>query len=76
MASASTTVAPSDSNMRATVLFPEPPVGGELRFEFPLKEREITLEHRTRRIRARLRGHAVVAMENFGADLTYFEPLA
>jgi hypothetical protein len=57
------------------LFFPQPPIGGELTFDFPLKEREIVLEHRTRRIRTRLRGDEVVAMENFGADLTYFEPL-
>jgi hypothetical protein len=57
------------------LLVPQPPVDAKLTFEFPLKEREIVLEHRTRRIRARLRGEEVVAMENFGADLTYFEPL-
>jgi hypothetical protein len=37
--------------------------------------REITLRHRTRDIRAHLRGDAVVAMDNFDADLTYFDPV-
>jgi hypothetical protein len=36
---------------------------------------ELALAHRTRTIRARLRGDTVVAMENFGADLTFFDPL-
>ena len=38
-------------------------------------EHEIELRHRTRTIRARLRGHEVVAMEDVGADLTFFPPL-
>ena len=40
---------------------------------FPLRHQEIMLSHRTRDIRVRLRGDEVVAMDNFGADLTYFE---
>ncbi|MDB5056956.1 MAG: hypothetical protein JWO59_428 [Chloroflexi bacterium] len=50
----------------------EPPVNRALRIEFPLVESEITLKHRTRDIPVRLRGDAVVAMANFGADLTFF----
>ena len=42
---------------------------------FPPREEEISLEHRTRTIRARLRGDTVVAMDNFGASLTFFDPL-
>ena len=41
---------------------------------FPLTEQVITLNHRTRQIRVRLRGDAVVGMDNFGADLTFFPP--
>jgi hypothetical protein len=37
--------------------------------------RAITLKHRTREIRAFLRGDEAIAMENFGAELTYFDPL-
>jgi hypothetical protein len=36
-----------------------------------LAEDAVVLEHRTRAIRARLRGDEVVAMENFGADLAF-----
>lgn len=53
----------------------QPPINRWLRIPFPLKEETITLNHRTRQIRARLRGDEVVAMENFGADLTFFDPL-
>ena len=53
-----------------------PPVDRWVTLSFPLAEQEITLAHRTRRIRTRLRGDEVVAMDDFGADLTFFEPLA
>ena len=58
-----------------SLLIAEPPVGEPLDIRFPLAEREIVLHHRTRDIRVRLRGDAVAAMENHGADLTYFDPL-
>ena len=53
----------------------QPPVNRPISFEFPFVEQEITLEHSTRRIRARLRGDEVVAMDNFGVDLTFFDPI-
>jgi hypothetical protein len=34
------------------------------------------LQHRTHNIRVRMRGDQAVAMDNFGADLTFFEPMA
>ena len=43
--------------------------------DLALSVRDITLAHRTRRIGVRLRGDEVVAMENSGADLTFFEGL-
>ena len=51
-----------------------PPVDTPISIAFPLPVRDITLKHRTRDIRARLRGDEVVAMDNFGADLTFFDP--
>ena len=57
------------------LLIAEPPVGRAIDIRFPLTEREIVLHHRTRDIRVRLRGDTVAAMENHGADLTYFDPL-
>ena len=51
-----------------------PPLNRPITFEFPLVEREIVLRHRTRQIRVRLQGDAVAAMDNFGADLTFFDP--
>lgn len=41
----------------------------------PPHEEEIALQHRTRVIRTRLRGDTVIAMENFGANFTFFDPL-
>ncbi|MBT4503591.1 MAG: hypothetical protein HOC74_38020 [Gemmatimonadetes bacterium] len=52
-----------------------PTAGRPIRFAFPLVEQEIDLSHAARPIRTRLRGDAVAAMENFGADLTFFEPI-
>ncbi len=57
------------------LLFADMPVGEELRIEFALEPSEIVLKHRTRQISVRMQGDAVEAMENFGADLTFFEPL-
>ena len=53
---------------------PAPPVGRPLTFAFAMPEQTITMRHRTHDIRVRLRGDEVVAMDNFGADLTYFDP--
>ena len=55
--------------------FPQPPVNRPIGIRFPLSEREMILKHTTRDIRVRLGGDTVVAMENFGADLTFFDPL-
>ncbi len=55
--------------------FPQSPVDRSIGIRFPLSEREIILKHKTQNIRLRLRGDAVAAMENFGAELTFFDPL-
>ena len=57
------------------LLISSPPVGRMLSLTFPLPRQEIVLQQRERRIRTLLRGDQVEAMENFGADLTFFEPL-
>ena len=57
------------------LLISRPPINRPLTFAFPLPEEEIVLQHRNRQIRARLQGDQVVAMDNFGANLTFFEPL-
>ncbi len=59
----------------ATLFVADQPVGQPLTMGHDLPTRNIALRHRTHDIRVRLRGDAVVAMDNFGADLTYFDPL-
>ena len=59
----------------AYAFFAEPPVDRPISLQYPLREEELVLKHRTREIRVRLRGDAIAAMENFGADLTFFDPL-
>jgi hypothetical protein len=57
------------------LLLTELPLGQWTSIEFPLPEHEIVLEHRTRSIRTKMRGDAVLAMDGFGADLTFFDPI-
>ena len=57
------------------LLIAEPPFNQMLSLEFPLPLQEIVLKHRARQIRTLLRGDQVEAMENFGANLTFFESL-
>ncbi len=52
-----------------------PPAGAPITITLPLTEHEINLPHRTRAIRTRMRGDEVIAMDNFGADLTFFPPI-
>ena len=54
---------------------PEPPVNRPVSFEFALAESEIVLKNPTGEVRARLRGDEVTAMDNLGADLTFFDPI-
>ena len=58
------------------LFFASPPVGKAISIRFPLAISEMSLTHRTRTIRARLRGDEVIAMENHGAEMTFFPPLA
>lgn len=51
----------------------EPPLCAPMTVEFDLPLSELVLQHRLRDIRARLQGDQVVAMDHFGADLTYFD---
>ena len=43
--------------------------------DFPLPEREIVLKHAVHNIRVRLKGDEITAMDNFGQDLTFFNPI-
>ena len=57
------------------VLVAQPPREHAADHRFALPETELVLHHRTRDIRVRLRGEQAVAMDNFGADLTFFDPM-
>ena len=56
------------------LMIASPPVNRAITFDLPLVEQSLTLHHRTRQIRVRLRGDEAVAMDNFGADMTFFQP--
>ena len=58
------------------LFFARPPVGSAIHVNFPLKDQELTLPKRVHihPIRVGMQGDAVVAMDNFGADLTFFDP--
>ncbi len=57
------------------LFFAEPPVGRRVTIALDLPTSEIVLRHRTHDIPVRLCGDEVVAMENFGQDLTFFDPI-
>jgi hypothetical protein len=57
------------------IYVPRPRVGTPVSISYPPPRRQITLKHRTRDIRVLLRGDEVEAMDTFGADLTYFDPI-
>ena len=54
---------------------PAPPIGRTLEFRFALPTAVSTLKHLDRDISVRWHGDEVTAMDNFGADLTFFDPL-
>jgi hypothetical protein len=57
------------------LLITNPPLNKKISIKFDLKETNITLRYGNRRIKAILRGDGIKAMENFNADLTFFEPI-
>jgi len=61
-------------SMNGYLFIADPPVNCTISFSFPLATEEITMKHKTRDIRVRFRGDEVIAMDNHGADLTYFDP--
>lgn len=58
-----------------SLLIARPPVGKPIAIGIPLRTSQIDLNHHAHRIRVRLRGDSVVAMENFGMPLTWFDAL-
>ena len=58
------------------LLLPACPAGMEIRIGIPLTESTLTLDrHHIQPIRARLKGDEVTAMDNHGADFTFFGPI-
>jgi hypothetical protein len=55
------------------LLLNQQPAGQPVTVHYDLPLQTIVLKHRTRNIRTRLRGDQVVAMDSFGADLTFFD---
>lgn len=58
------------------LFFAQPPVGAPITIQFPLKETTLTLSElvHPHPLRLRLRGDSPMAMDNRGADLTFFDP--
>jgi hypothetical protein len=50
------------------------PNAAEIVIDFPLAKRELELIYRDEKIRMRLLGDQVLQMDNFGANLTFFDP--
>ncbi len=58
------------------LLLDDPPLHQRITFRLDLPTSGIVLRHRTRGIRARLRGDEVTAMDAFGQELAFFDPIA
>ena len=56
-------------------MFPSVVAGNPITISTPLRVQTLNLKHKTRNIEVKLRGDEVIAMQNFGADLTFFEPI-
>lgn len=58
------------------LFFSKVSAGQAIQFHFPLKESQITLSARLHihPIQVKMKGDAVVAMDNFNAELTFFDP--
>jgi hypothetical protein len=57
------------------LICPHIPAGQVVEIHLPLVRRRLTLPHQQHDIRVDLRGDEPLAMDDFGADLTFFEPL-
>ena len=72
-AEADAPAAPSCRRVGSRLFFPDPVPRRTIEIPFELATRELTLKHKAHDIRVGLRGDAVAAMDNFGADLTFFD---
>ncbi len=57
------------------MVFADPGVNRWITFDFQPPEFDMTLTWRSTETRARFKGDQVIAMENFGTDLTFFDPI-
>ena len=57
------------------LVFPDPPINEPLSLKFELSGQTLTLKHRTRNIQVQTKGDCISAMDNFGADLIFFDTL-
>jgi hypothetical protein len=57
------------------LFIPQPPINRPISIVYPLSIQEITLQSPDGPIRTHLRGDEVLAMDNLGADLTFFDPI-
>ena len=57
------------------LLITDPPLDKKITIRFDLTETDIMLKYGNRKIKAILRGDSIKAMENFNADLTFFEAI-
>ena len=62
-------------HLNGGLFFASPPVGRTIRIAHPLVEQELTLANPAGEIRVRLRGDTVTAMDDFGAEATFFDPI-
>ena len=60
-------------SIQGYTVFSDPAIDHWITFDFALPVHELTLEWRELQTRARFRGDEVIAMDNFGTDLTFFE---
>ena len=67
------TVQPRSTN--GYLFFARPAVNRPISIRYPLTEHEIEMKNPAGTIRVRLRGDTVTAMDNFGADLTFFDSI-
>ena len=58
-----------------SLFFAAPATNRTIRIEYPLEEQEMTMRNPAGAIRVRLRGDTVTAMDDFGADVTFFDPI-
>ena len=56
-------------------MLPSINAGKPISISTPLRVQTLNLKHKTRNIEVKLRGDEVMAMQNFGADLTFFDPI-